>query len=139
MRQEMVRNVSEDTETSSLADGVKDIQIEDDDLRQSADTSALPLSDHCDAKDKKVLIGASDFPFLTLLFNSVQRTKHLVRCEAVRESSLSPPPPPPASLDANEVNSNKISFTTNHLTVYSNNKNVTVSVAAVSTGALLLD
>lgn len=107
MRQEMVRNVSEDTETSSLADGVKDIQIEDDDLRQSADTSALPLSDHCDAKDKK-------------------RTKHLVRCEAVRESSLSPPPPPPASLDANEVNSNKISFTTNHLTVYSNNKNVTV-------------
>lgn len=75
----MVRNVSEDTETSSLADGVKEIQIEDDDLRQSADTSALPLSDHCDAKDKKVCLAcALSFDLsLTLfsnLFDSVQST-----------------------------------------------------------------
>lgn len=59
MRQEIAHNVSEDTEANSLADGVKEIQIEDEDvLRQSVDdsTSALPLNiDHCDAKDKKVL------------------------------------------------------------------------------------
>lgn len=55
MRQEIVRDVSEDTETNYLADGVKEIQIEDKELRQSVDnTSALPLNDHCDAKDKKV-------------------------------------------------------------------------------------
>lgn len=54
MRQEL-NDVDQVSEISNLGNGVKQIKIKDD-LKQSFDSSILPINDHCDFKDKKVFL-----------------------------------------------------------------------------------
>lgn len=56
MRQDLLNDVDHVSEINNLGNGVNKITIDDEDLSQSTDISILPISDHCDSKDKKVNI-----------------------------------------------------------------------------------